>query len=35
MRARLPFYQQAANWVIDVEGRDRADIAEEIAARYG
>jgi shikimate kinase len=35
MRARLPFYRAAADWVLDVEGRDRADIAEEIAARYG
>lgn len=34
MRARLPFYQQAADWTIDVEGRDRADIAAEILARY-
>lgn len=34
MRARLPFYQQAADWVIDVEGRDRGEIAEEIAARF-
>lgn len=35
MRARLPFYERAADWVIDVEGRQRADIAEEIAAQYG
>lgn len=35
MRARLPFYGEAADWTIDVEGRQRADIAEEIAARYG
>lgn len=35
MRARLPFYESAADWVIDVEGRTRPDIAEEIAARYG
>lgn len=34
MRARLPFYTAAADWIIDVEGRDRADIAEEIVARY-
>ncbi len=34
MRARLPFYEAAADWIIDVEGRDRADIAAEIAARY-
>lgn len=35
MRARLPFYERAADWVIDVEGRQRADIAAEIAAQYG
>lgn len=35
MRARLPFYERAADWVIDVEGRQRPDIAEEIATRYG
>jgi shikimate kinase len=35
MRARLPFYEAAADWTIDVEGRERADIAEEIAQRYG
>lgn len=34
MRARLPFYRAAADWVIDVEGRQRGDIAGEIAARY-
>lgn len=35
MRTRLPFYERAADWVIDVEGRQRPDIAEEIATRYG
>jgi len=34
MRVRLPFYQLAADWTIDVEGRPREDIAQEIAARY-
>ena len=34
MRARLPFYERTADWTIDVEGRDRGDIAAEIAARY-
>lgn len=33
MRARLPHYETASDWTIDVEGRNRADIAEEIAAR--
>jgi shikimate kinase len=35
MRARLPFYEAAADWTIDVEGQDRGDIATAIAARYG
>lgn len=34
MHARLPFYEAAADWVIDVEGRDRAKIADDIAAQY-
>ncbi len=34
MRARLPFYEAAADVTIDVEGRQRTDIAEEIALRY-
>lgn len=34
MRARLPFYEAAADWTVDVEGRDRAGIAGDIAARY-
>ncbi len=34
MRARLPFYETAADWTIDVEGRQRGDIADDIAARY-
>lgn len=34
MRGRLPFYERAADWTIDVEGRQRSDIASEIAARY-
>lgn len=34
MRTRLPFYERAADWTIDVEGRQRAQIADEIAARY-
>lgn len=34
MHARLPLYEAAADWTIDVEGRPRSDIAEEIAARY-
>ena len=34
MRARLPFYERTADWIIDVEGRDRGDIAAEIATRY-
>lgn len=34
MRARLPFYEHAADWIIDVEGRQRSDIAGEIIARY-
>lgn len=35
MRARLPFYETAADWTIDVEGRERPAIAEEIVTRYG
>ncbi len=35
MRARLPFYEAAADWTIDVEGKDRADIAASIVTRYG
>lgn len=35
MHARLPFYQAAADWTIDVEGRERSDIADEIVTRYG
>lgn len=35
MRARMPFYERAADWIIDVEGRERADIAAEIAERFG
>ena len=31
MRARMPFYEAAADWIIDVEGRQRSGIAEEIA----
>lgn len=34
MRARMPFYEAAAQWIIDVEGRQRANIAEEIAERF-
>lgn len=34
MRERLPWYERTADWIIDVEGRDRGDIAAEIAARY-
>lgn len=34
MRARLPYYERAADWTIDVEGLDRANIAEEIIERY-
>jgi shikimate kinase len=34
MRSRLPFYERAADWTIDVEGRPRAEIADDIAARY-
>lgn len=34
MRARLPFYERAADWTIDVEGRQRGDIAADIAAAY-
>lgn len=34
MRARMPFYEEAAQWTIDVEGRQRSDIAEQIARRY-
>lgn len=34
MQARLPHYLRAADWVIDVEARSRAEIAEEIANRY-
>lgn len=34
MRARLPFYERAADWIIDVEGQDRADIAKKIIDRY-
>ncbi len=34
MRARMPFYEAAAQWTIDVEGRHRANIAEEIAERF-
>jgi shikimate kinase len=33
MHARLPHYVRAADWIIDVEGRSRAEIAEEIANR--
>lgn len=35
MRARRPFYEAASDWTIDVEGKDRGDIAGLIAARYG
>ncbi|MEZ5184410.1 MAG: shikimate kinase [Candidatus Nanopelagicales bacterium] len=34
MRDRLPFYERAADVVIDVENRPRREIAEEIARRY-
>ena len=34
MRARMPFYETAAHWTIDVEGRHRANIADEIAERF-
>lgn len=34
MRARLPFYEAAADWTIDVEGKDRGDITALIATRY-
>jgi len=34
MRSRLPFYEQASDWTIDVEGRQRSEIADDIAARY-
>jgi shikimate kinase len=34
MRRRLPFYQRAADWTIDVEGMQRSEIADDIAARY-
>lgn len=34
MQARLPFYEGVADAVIDVEGRQRREIAEEIAQRY-
>lgn len=34
MRTRLDFYRRAADWTIDVEGRDRQDIAQEILDRY-
>jgi shikimate kinase len=34
MRARRPFYEAAADWTIDVEGKDRGDIAALIGARY-
>ena len=34
MRSRLPFYERAADWTIDVEGKQRSDIADDIAARY-
>jgi shikimate kinase len=34
MRTRLPFYEAAADVTIDVEGRQRGDIAEEISLRY-
>ena len=35
MQARRPFYEAAADWTIDVEGKDRGDIAALISARYG
>lgn len=34
MRRRQPFYERAADWTIDVEGRQRGDIADDIAARF-
>jgi shikimate kinase len=34
MRARMPFYEAAADWIIDVEARQRSDIAQQIAKRY-
>ena len=30
MRKRLPFYKKAADIVINIEGRKRRDVAEEI-----
>lgn len=30
MQRRLPFYQQAADWVVDVEGKTRKALAREI-----
>jgi shikimate kinase len=35
MRDRLPFYEAAAQWTIDVEGKARAEIAELISRRFG
>ncbi|MBF0401375.1 MAG: shikimate kinase [Magnetococcales bacterium] len=33
MRRRLPFYQQAADWVVDIEGKTRKELAREIMNR--
>ncbi|MBF0588684.1 MAG: shikimate kinase [Magnetococcales bacterium] len=33
MQRRLPFYQQAAHWTLDIEGRTRKSLAREIQQR--
>ena len=34
MRDRLPFYEEAADLTIDIEGKDRPQLVEEILAAY-
>ena len=34
MRRRVPFYEKAADVILTIDGRRRADIAEEIMARF-
>lgn len=34
MRRRLPFYQAAADVVLDIEGKERSELVEEIVARF-
>ena len=34
MRHRLPFYERAADHVVDIEGRERSQLVEEIVALF-